>query len=104
MSIKDNSGQTYHIPLGSPVKFGIFYNPCNNHQRAKMGYAFATVSDIVDSEKPPHVIRATMKSLGNGGYNSVFPNEVLIVRRVGIGATRQENYVNVFSLLSSKNF
>lgn len=102
MSIKDKDGKTYNIPLTSPVKFGIFYNPCNNPQHATIGYAFTTVSDIVDHDNPPHIIRATTKYVGDGRSNSIFPNEVLIVRRIGFGATRHDHYINVYSLLASK--
>ena len=102
MSIKDNVGKTYHIPLSSPAKFGIFYNPCNNLQRAKMGYAFTTVSDIVDYDKPPYIIRATTKFIGAGPHNSIHVNEVLIIKTVGFGATRSDHYIKVYSLLSSE--
>lgn len=102
MSIKGKDGKTYTIPLTSPVKFGIFYNPCNNLQRAMMGYAFTTVSDIVDYDKPPYIIRATTKHTGEGRGNSVFPNEVMIVKKIGFGETRKDHYINVYSLLSSE--
>lgn len=102
MSIKDKFGKTYYIPFSSPAKFGIFYNPCNNLQRAKMGYAFTTVSDIVDYDKPPYIIRATTKFVGGGPQNSVYANEVLIIKTVGFGATRNDHYIKVYSLLSSE--
>ena len=102
MSIKDNIGKTYHIPLSSPAKFGILYNPCNNLQRARLGYAFTTVSDIVDYEKPPYIIRATTKFAGAGPQNSVYTNEVLIIKTIGFGATRSDHHIKVYSLLSSK--
>ncbi len=102
MSIKDNFGKTYYIPFSSPAKFGILYNPCNNLQRAKTGYAFTTVSDIVDYDKPPYIIRATTKFAGGGPQNSVYANEVLIIKTVGFGATRNDHYIKVYSLLSSE--
>lgn len=102
MSIKDKDGTTHCIPLSSPIKFGIFYNPCKDLQHAKMGYAFTTVSDIVDYEKPPYVIRATTKYVGAEPWNSVFANEVLLVKKIGLGDTRRDHYIKVYSLLFSK--
>lgn len=102
MSIKDNFGKTYYIPLSSPAKFGVFYNPCNSLQHAKMGYAFTTVSDIVDYDKPPYIIRATTKFTGVAPQNSIYANEILIIKTVGFGATRSEHYLKVHSLLSSE--
>ena len=102
MSIKDNVGKTHNIPLSSPAKFGILYNPCNNLQHARIGYAFTTVSDIVDYEKPPYIIRATTKFVGVAPQNSVFANEVLIIKKVCYGATRRDHHIKVYSLLSSE--
>lgn len=101
MSVKDNVGKNYNIPLSSPAKFGILYNPCNNLHHARMGYAFTTVSDIVDYDKPPYIIRATTK-FGVAPQNSVYANEVLIIKTVGFGATRNDHYIKAYSLLSSE--
>lgn len=102
MSIKDNFGKTYYVPLSSPAKFGVFYNPCNNIQRATTGYAFTTVSDIVDYDKPPYIIRATTQFAGVAPQNSIYADEVLIIKTVSFGATRSDHYIKVYSLSSSE--
>ena len=102
ISIRDKAGKMYHVPLTSPVKFGILYNPFNNIQRAKMGHTFTTVSDIIEFGTPPHIIRATTNYFGDERCNSVFANELLIVKTVGFGAARNVHYINAYSLLLSK--
>ena len=102
MSIKDKDGKTCNIPLSCPAKFGLFYDPCNDPVRAKRGYTFASVSEIVECKKPPHVMRVTTNFVSGGPLHSVFTNEILILKKVGFGETRNDHYIQVYSLLSSK--
>ena len=47
---------SHSIPVASPIKYSILYNPQKNHAAAQDGYKFATVGDLVKSRALPSVV------------------------------------------------
>ena len=47
---------SHSIPLASPIKYSILYNPQKNLSAARDGYIFATVGDILKSRALPSVV------------------------------------------------
>ena len=103
MSIQDDGRTTCTIPLTSDTKFGIFYDPCNNPSRAKEGYVFGTVEEIVTYCNPPLVVMASRKFCGGNLLCSVESGEVLIIKEVCHESIRRNSYIKAYSMLESKS-
>ena len=102
MSVRDAGGTHYSIPLNSALRFGLLYNPDNNHKLAVMGYTFENVADIVESKHPPRIIRATKEYNSGNPKSSVAPEETLVIRKVGRMTMKRKCFIKVFSFLSSE--
>ena len=74
--------QEFSIPVNSPIKFSIVYNPYNNEQQAIRGLIFPKVSGILAMPSLPKVV-CTTRAWDSGKFNSsVSTDEILIVREV----------------------
>lgn len=104
MIIKDERGTHYSIPLSSPIKFGLLYNPDGDITKAMGGFHFKTIGEMTKCKTFPRVMRATKTFHSNkhGSQSSVKADEVLIIKDFQ-GTGRKHAHVEVFSLLSSKH-
>ena len=50
------SSRNYVVPINSQLKASVLYNPHNNLEKAKEGYYFATVADLVKAVPQPFVV------------------------------------------------
>ena len=98
MSVRDAGGTHYSIPLNSALRFGLLYNPDNNHKLAVMGYTFESVADIVESKHPPRIVQATKEFNTGDPISSVVPEEILMIKKV----MKRKCFIKVFSFLSSE--
>lgn len=100
VSVKSESGMTYRIPLGSPQKVGLIYNPTNDYEKGLNGYVFRTISDITSLPILPKVICATQEARSTDRKYLVEENEVLIVRQVHRTLFKGKKGLKVYSLIS----
>ena len=50
------SSRNYVVPVSSQLKANVLYNPHNNLEKAKEGYYFATVADLIKAVPQPSVV------------------------------------------------
>ena len=103
MTIEDEGGTRYSIPLSSPIKFGLLYNPDGDITKAMRGFHFKTIEEMTKRKTFPRVMRATQTFHSNkhGSQSSVKADEVLIIKE-SQGTRKKRTHVEVFSLLSRK--
>ena len=71
----------YNVPLNSSIPFGIIYESHLKQSEALRGYRFEKVSDILQSDVLPKVIRSRRAHRGAGPDSSIAANELLLVRK-----------------------
>ena len=98
--IKDEDGDSYSIPLGSAMKFGLVYNPNNQIDEALTGFQFEKVADVTTMSVLPKVICATKAYQSSDEKTSVEENEMLAVRHVHKSMFKGKKGLKVFSLLT----
>ena len=72
----------HRIPLGSPQKVGIIYNPTHDYEKGLEGYTLKSIADITSSQELPKVICATQEARSSDGKCLVEKHEVLVVRQI----------------------
>ena len=92
VTIRDTSGNTLNVPLGSSIKFGFRYNPSSRTEESPSSPTFERVSDILKLDKPPKVVRATKSC-----QPTVEKDELLVIRSPKTDASHKKGLV-VFSL------
>ena len=74
--------QEFSIPVNSPIKFSIVYNPYNNEQQAIRGLIFPKVSGILAMPSLPKVMCTTRAWDSGRLSSSVSRDEILIIKEV----------------------
>lgn len=98
ITIQDQGGNPYFIPLNSSVQFGLLYNPNSNLNEALKGFTFQSVPEIIAQKSPPQVLCVVDGHQGSHPKSSVEENEKLIVKKVGKTTMKRKPFVKVFSL------
>ena len=87
LNIVTSSKQKFTLPLGSAVQLSLLYNPEGNEERAREGYKFQSVGELVTKfpgANLPRVICATKAYNGDGLKSTVCENEQLVVESYDI--------------------
>ena len=71
------------IPVASPVKYSILYNPQKNLSAARDGYIFATVGDILKSRTLPSVV-CVGKEFTAGSSIYLQKGHILIIKAIEV--------------------
>ena len=104
VSIQDDGGKVFSLPLNSSIQFGLLYDPIGDTKRALGGYLFKTIGDVMKYNVLPRVIRATKMYRGYKTDSSVDADEILIITSVHRTATeRQKSHIRTFSLSTRKH-
>ena len=98
--VQDCSLHDYKVALNSSVQFGLLHNPEGNLQKAKDGYKYAKVRDIMAVSPLPKVVRVTAAFKGTSPDNSIEPNELLVIKEVRPYGNRR--ILVVYSLTTSR--
>ena len=104
LSIEDEGGKSFSIPLNSSVKFGIVHVSRSSDKAASLGpHTYKTIGNLASCCAPPFVVRAlqSFSSSGSGTASSVEAEEVLIIKEV-IRTPYHKLYVKAFSLHTRK--
>ena len=98
--VKDRSGKLNMIPTNSHVECTFLYNPEGDLERAKLGYVYPTVRDILDRRTRPNVVIATRDYEGGSEEASVEQSEVLVVLNSNIRkwSRHSESSLSVYSV------
>ena len=71
------------VPVSSQLKASVLYNPHNNLEKAKEGYYFATVADLIKAVPPPSVVSVGKKwTSSKDSTLSLQKGQILIVNGV----------------------
>ena len=100
VAVECENGSQYKVPLNSAIPFGILYDPHNNENEALRGYRYEKVSDLIQADPLPRVVRARRAHTGSNPDNSLVANELLIVRRVTKKLRKKE--LRVLSLTAGR--
>ena len=102
LSIEDEGGKSFSIPLNSSVKFGIVHVSRSSDKAASLGaLTYKTIGNLASCCTPPFVVRALQSFSSSGTASSVEAEEVLIIKEV-IRTPYHKLYVKAFSLHTSK--
>ena len=84
VDIKTSDGVKYKVPLRSSLSCSVLYQPRNNVTRAKSGYVFRNVSEIICAKPLPKMLYVEVGYLSPNGEetSSVEEGEILIVNGV----------------------
>lgn len=72
----------YSVPVNSPLKFGLLFNPVGDEQEAISGYYYRTAGDIIGLRALPAVVCATQDYKSHYAESSVEAGEVLVIKAV----------------------
>ena len=100
VTIRDEDGITYHIPVDAQMMFGLIFNLSSNCDEGLSGYCFKTISEITSLSTLPKVICATNAVESNDARIRVEENEVFVVCQVQRSMFKGKKGLKVFSLLS----
>ena len=101
LSVEDEGGKAFSVPLNSSVKFGLLHNPNGDETKSFTAFSYRTVGDFVSCSVPPWVVRATQNFSSGETASAVEAGEVLIVKE--ITRTVHDNIcVKAFSLHTRK--
>jgi len=103
VTIRDEDGVTYSLPMGSAMKFGLIYNPSNNLDEALSGYNFEKVSDVTATPIFPKVIRATKGVQSSDDKWALEEGEILVTRHIHKPVFKGRKGLKVFSLLTKSD-
>ena len=102
LSIEDEGGKSFSIPLNSSVKFGIVHVSRSSDKAASLGpLTYKTIGNLASCCAPPFVVRALQSFSSSGTASSVEAEEVLIIKEV-IRTPYHKLYVKAFSLHTCK--
>lgn len=81
LSITTSTLMKFVLPLGSAIQLSLLYNPDGNEERARQGYTFQSVRELM-AKSPclPIVICATKAVKGDSFGSTLFENEILVVK------------------------
>ena len=96
VDIKTSDGVKYKVPLRSSLSCSVLYQPRNNVTKAKSGYVFRNVSEIIRAKPLPKMLYVEVGFLSPNGeeISSVEEGEILIVNGV-----RSRNKVKVLECM-----
>ena len=96
VDIKTSDGVKYKVPRRSSLSFSVLYQPDNNVTKAKSGYVFRNVSEIICAKPLPKMLYVEVGYLSPNGEetSSVEEGEILIVNGV-----RSSNEVKVLECM-----
>ena len=100
VTIRDQDGMTYRVPLESSMKFGLVFNLSSNYDEGICGYTFRTVSDLTSLSVLPRIVCTQRAFKGNDVRSSVQENEVLVVQQAIKSIFRGKRGIKVYSLLT----
>jgi hypothetical protein len=102
LSIVDEGGKSFSIPLNSSVKFGIIHVSRSRDKAASLGaLTYKTIGNLASCCIPPFVVRALQSFSSSETGSTVEAEEVLIIKEV-IRTPYHKLYVKAFSLHKSK--
>ena len=77
------SSHNYVVPVSSHVKASVLYNPHNNLEKAKEGYYFATVADLIKAVPSPSVVSVGKNcTFSKDSSQSLHKGQILIVKKI----------------------
>ena len=100
VTIRDEDGVTYSLPLESAMKFGLIYNPSSNLDEALSGYEFERVSNIVAASILPKIVRTTKSVRNSDDKSALEEGELLVIQHVHKTILKGRKGLKVFSLLT----
>ena len=100
VTIRDEDGVTYSLPLESAMKFGLIYNPSSNLDEALSGYEFERVSNIVAASILPKIVRTTKSVHNSDDKSALEEGELLVIQHVHKTILKGRKGLKVFSLLT----
>ena len=103
VTIRDEDGVTYSLPLGSAMKFGFIYNPSSDLDKALTGYIFEKVSDITAMPTLPKIIRTTKSVQSSDDKWALEEGEMLVIRHIHKPVFKGRKGLKVFSLLTKSD-
>ena len=102
LSIEDEGGKSFSIPLNSSIKFGILHDSQSSDKAASLGaVTYKTIGNLASCCIPPFIVRALQSYNSSETASSVEAEEVLIIKEV-IRRPYQNLYVKAFSLHTRK--
>ena len=102
LSIEDEGGKSFSIPLNSSIKFGILHDSRSSDKAASLGaVTYKTIGNLASCCIPPFVVRALQSYTSSETASSVEAEEVLIIKEV-IRRPYHNLYVKAFSLHTRK--
>ena len=101
LSIEDEGGKIFSIPLNSSLKFGILHDSQSGDKAASLEpLTYKTIGNLASCCIPPFVARA-LQNFSSSKTSSVEAEEVLIIKEV-IRTPNHKLYVKAFSLHTRK--
>ena len=103
LSIEDEGGKVFSIPLNSSLKFGILHDSQSGDKAAASleALTYKTIGNLASCCIPPFVVRALQNFSSSKTTSSVEAEEVLIIKEV-IHTPYHKLYVKAFSLHTRK--
>ena len=101
VTIRDQDGMTYRVPLESMMKFGLVFNLSSNYDEGLCGYTFRTVSDLTSLSILPRVVCTVRALKGNDARSSVQENEILVVQQAIKSMFRGKRGIKVYSVTAN---
>ena len=97
VDVKTSDGVKYKVPLRSSLSCSVLYQPHNNVTRAKSGYVFRNVSEVIHAKPLPKMLYVEVGYLSPNGeeVSSVEEGEILIINGV-----RSSNKVKVLECMN----
>ena len=97
VDVKTSDGVKYKVPLRSSLSCSVLYQPHNNVTRAKSGYVFRNVSEVIHAKPLPKVLYVEVGYLCPNGeeISSVEEGEILV-----ISGMRSNNKVKVLECMN----
>ena len=82
ITMQDEQGERFNIPLNTPFEFGLIHDPNNNLKEALSGFIFKTAGDIMLTHTLPKAVRARKSFRGISPEHSVEMNDLLLVKEL----------------------
>ena len=95
------SRHNYIIPVSSYVKASVVYNPHNNLEKAKEGYYFDTVADLIKAVPQPFVVSVGKNWISSkDSSQSLQKGQILLIKGIDL-SDRKEKILNCIITESS---
>ena len=94
------SRHNYIIPVGLQLKASVLYNPHNNLEKAKEGYYFATVADLIKAVPQPSVVSVGKNWMpSNDSSQSLEKGQILLIKGIDLSDRKGKmlNCINIES-------